>query len=87
MQFRHSSSDGRGRCSTNEALVTDLLPNTDYRFSVRMRSSMADVVRRPDLWSPPLETVLRTLPTGELTGSTPHGHSLRPAGHATLQEG
>ena len=65
MVFRHSSSHAKGRNTTNATLVTGLRPNTDYRFTVRMRSSMANVSSHPDLWSPPTETVVRTLPTGE----------------------
>ncbi|XP_043227242.1 cytokine receptor-like [Amphibalanus amphitrite] len=63
MQFMHNSKHTKGRNTTNDTLVSGLLPNTDYRFAVRMRSSMADVVTYPDLWSPPLETVLRTQAT------------------------
>ena len=65
MQFLHSSKHVKGRNTTNETMVVGLLPYTKYNFSVRMRSSMANVSRYPDLWSPPLETVVRTLPTGE----------------------
>ena len=43
-------------------LVTGLRPFTVYRFSVRMRSSLAE---REELWSQPTSLDVRTLPTGE----------------------